>query len=196
MDFSPDGSLLATANDNRVSLFEREHKWLIREFRGHTARIEAVAFSATERTLASGSASGEVATWDVDTGVLLKLRQANTSQIAGMKYTSGGQILTAGWDPSPTVPITRAKAHASHLIGLVSTLEAVVPEILFRIHSGFTSQGCWLAVNQPPRKPLLATGIYTHNCRASSVDSFRPRGWRSQKANRCAGVMLQCHSFN
>jgi hypothetical protein len=30
----------------------------------------------------------------------------------------------------------------------------------------------------------------------SFFNSFRSRGWRSQKANRCAGMMLQCHSFN
>lgn len=98
MDLSPDGSFLATTNDLSVSLFDREHGWLIREFRGHTASIEAVAFAPTGKIMASGSSNGELATWDIEAGTLLKLRKANNSQIAALKYTSGGKILTAGWD--------------------------------------------------------------------------------------------------
>lgn len=98
MDFSPDGAFLAVANDYRVSLWDREHKWLLRQLVGHTARVQAVAFGPTGKILASGSSNGEVATWDVETGALLKLRKANSSEIAGLKYTGDGKILTAGWD--------------------------------------------------------------------------------------------------
>jgi WD40 repeat protein len=98
MDFSPNGAFLAVANDHRVSLWDHEHRWLIRQFVGHTASVRAVAFSPTGKILASGSSEGEVATWDVETGALLKLRKANNSEIAGLKYTSDGKIVTAGWD--------------------------------------------------------------------------------------------------
>ena len=101
MDFSPDGSLIATANDNRVSLFEREHQWLIRELRGHTARVEAVAFGPAGKILASGTSNGELATWDVATGALIKLRTIKGAVITGVKFMSAGKILTA--DRSGTV---------------------------------------------------------------------------------------------
>jgi WD40 repeat protein len=98
IDFSPDGRFLAASSDHRVSLFEREHKWMIRVFCCHSAGIEAVAFSRTGKLLASGSSNGELAIWDVETGALLKIRSVNTSAITGIRYTATGKILTVGWD--------------------------------------------------------------------------------------------------
>lgn len=98
MDFSADGTLIAVANDNRVTLFDREHRWLVRDLIGHNDRVEAVAFGSSGKILASGSANGEVATWDASTGKLLRLRKGGNSTIAGLKFTARGGIVTAGWD--------------------------------------------------------------------------------------------------
>ena len=39
-----------------------------------------------------------LATWNPYTGALKTMRRANSSRIAAVKYTSGGLIITAGWD--------------------------------------------------------------------------------------------------
>lgn len=98
MAFSPGGAMLAVASDHRISLWDRQHQWLVRNFIGHSGTVQALAFDRSGKTLASGTVNGELATWDVDTGKLLKLRKVNTSEIAGVKYMPDGRLLTAGWD--------------------------------------------------------------------------------------------------
>jgi WD40 repeat protein len=100
VDLSPDGALFVAADDHSVSLWDREHKWLLRHLSGHTSQVQAVAFDRQGKTIASGSESGELATWDVETGARLKMRSANSSAIHALKFTSDGKILTAGWDQS------------------------------------------------------------------------------------------------
>jgi RepB DNA-primase from phage plasmid len=44
MAFSPAGAMLAIASDHRISLWDRQHQWLVRSFIGHTGTVQALAF--------------------------------------------------------------------------------------------------------------------------------------------------------
>src|SRR5437660_10265528 len=68
MEFSPDSKILAAANDHRVTLWDREHRWLVRELIGHTSEVQALAFAPAAKILASVSGNGELAIWNWDTG--------------------------------------------------------------------------------------------------------------------------------
>src|ERR1035437_5290886 len=98
MEFSADSRILAAANDHGVTLWDRERKWLVRELIGHTAAVEAVAFAPTGKLLASAGGNGELAIWNWDTGALVTMRKANDAKLFGVKFTSGGKLLTVGED--------------------------------------------------------------------------------------------------
>ena len=71
MEFSADSKTLAAANGHRVTLWNRERRWLVGELTGHTADVQAIAFAPTGKTLVSASANGELAVWNWDTGALI-----------------------------------------------------------------------------------------------------------------------------
>ena len=98
LQFSPDSSIVATANGHRVTLWDRDHRWLVRELLGHTADVEAIAFAPRGSILASVTRNGELAIWNWDTGALLKMRHVNSDRLVGVAYASGGRILTVGDD--------------------------------------------------------------------------------------------------
>jgi hypothetical protein len=67
--FSPDGRLLARANDNAVGLFDIASGRLVRWFRGHDSEVTGLVFTADSRTLVSSSSDSTLLLWDAETGV-------------------------------------------------------------------------------------------------------------------------------
>src|SRR5262249_52222810 len=65
--FSPDGKVLASADDLTVKLWDMPAGQQARTLKGHTGRVECVAFSADGRMLASGEDT-LIKLWDVATG--------------------------------------------------------------------------------------------------------------------------------
>src|SRR5690348_1952853 len=86
MEFSPDSRTLAAANGHRVTLWDRERRWVVGELNAHTADVQAIDFAPTGETLVSASGDGELAVWNWDTGALIKMRKANNSSLFGAKY--------------------------------------------------------------------------------------------------------------
>jgi hypothetical protein len=50
MEFSADSKTLAAANGHRVTLWDRECRWLVGELIGHTADVQAIAFAPAGKT--------------------------------------------------------------------------------------------------------------------------------------------------
>jgi WD40 repeat protein len=66
--FSPNGRLLASANDFRINLWEVASGSEVRSLTGHTNGVNSVAFSPDGRLLASGSLDRTIKLWEVASG--------------------------------------------------------------------------------------------------------------------------------
>jgi RNA polymerase sigma factor (sigma-70 family) len=73
--FSPDGKVLAVGQGRSVVLWDLVGKREIRRFEGHRREVQALAYSANGRLLASGSDDSTVLIWDV-TGRLAREKPA------------------------------------------------------------------------------------------------------------------------
>lgn len=75
--YSPDGSLIATASDDRkVGLWTAEGK-LVRFFEGHTDEVWKAHFSKDGRQILSASKDGTSRIWDLDTGETVRTFHAH-----------------------------------------------------------------------------------------------------------------------
>ncbi len=64
-----DGSVLAIGYlDARVAIYSRSEKRVLREFKGHTGPVTALAFSVSNDILASGADDGTTQVWQIKTG--------------------------------------------------------------------------------------------------------------------------------
>jgi WD40 repeat protein/transcriptional regulator with XRE-family HTH domain/type II secretory pathway predicted ATPase ExeA len=108
--FSPDGDILATANDdNSVRLWYRTTNRLIHTLADHEGRVRSLDFSADGTMLATGCEDGRVRIWDVATGRLLERSglPVHTRRVYAVDWAlSGGLLASAGldgdaqlWDP-------------------------------------------------------------------------------------------------
>jgi WD40 repeat protein len=105
LDFSPDGTLLASASgataaeapDNTVRVWDvttGEEKY---SFDGHDAPVRDVEFSPDGSLIASASLDGSVRLWDVATGEeLRKLETENGNAFITLAFSPDGTLLAAG----------------------------------------------------------------------------------------------------
>ena len=96
MRFSPDGTRLAVGTDVAVWLYDVPDGTETALFMGHTGQVNALAFSADGKTLASGgSANLVIQLWDLDTDsklTTLKLAERHGS-IAALAFSEDDTIL-------------------------------------------------------------------------------------------------------
>ena len=106
--FSPDGSLLASAsNDKTVRLWNPQTGQEVQVLEGHTSWVTAVAFSHDGLLLASASYDATVRLWNPQTGQ--ELRQIEvTSYITTIEFSIDNQLLLTN---RGTVAVGRAEAH-------------------------------------------------------------------------------------
>lgn len=100
--FSPDGDILATANDdNSVRLWYRTTNRLIHTLAEHDGRVRSLDFSADGTLLATGCEDGRVRIWEVATGRLLERANlpVHTRRVYAVDWAlSGGLLASAGLD--------------------------------------------------------------------------------------------------
>ena len=114
MAFSPDGTILATGgHDNRVRLWDVEHRTELARLSGHSQLVEAVAFSPDGKWLVSVSGnsrmpeqSGEIRVWDIggtSTYAVQTLLPA-TGPVTGLSFAPHGKTFaTCGGDGAVNV---------------------------------------------------------------------------------------------
>ena len=100
--FSHDGASLATAHEsenNPVRLWDVRHGCLLREIRGHTLGVFAVAFSPDDRTIFSSSDDETIRPWDAATGTQVGVYVGHSLRVWNFCLSPGGKTLaSAGKD--------------------------------------------------------------------------------------------------
>jgi len=91
--FSPSNRLIASANeDNSVDVFGAEgHR--LRTLQGHKDRVDAIAFSSTGSTLATGARDKTVVLWEPDTGRVLRSFRNHDSWVRAVRFSPVGHRL-------------------------------------------------------------------------------------------------------
>ncbi len=94
--FSPTGKQLATSLDHEIWLWEVANLKHMITYSGHSAWVQAVAFSPDGQILASGSNDQTIKLWNVETGQCLKTLRGHTSLVQAVAFSSDGNILASG----------------------------------------------------------------------------------------------------
>jgi WD40 repeat protein len=124
--FSPDGTLLATANYNDTILLWNTRDWTLeRTLRGPSNEcVQALAFAPDGRQIASGSRDGLIEIWEVATGKKLRQIKGYGVAVRVASYSPNGRVLmTTGeftvkfWDANTGQEITRLEPN----VGLIGT---------------------------------------------------------------------------
>jgi WD40 repeat protein/tRNA A-37 threonylcarbamoyl transferase component Bud32 len=98
--YSPDGSRIVAAGDNRIlQVWDARTGDELASFAGdHTGQIWTVAFSPDGYRLVSADGSGMVRFWDADTGIpLMKLNEPNNhAGVVSIAFSPNGKSIVAG----------------------------------------------------------------------------------------------------
>ncbi|GDY20858.1 hypothetical protein LBMAG56_22040 [Verrucomicrobiota bacterium] len=106
--FTKDGALLSTGADKKAIIWNLAPEWKLERTIGSSVgesaligRVNALAFSADGKSLASGSGepsrSGELKIWNPATGALIReIKNAHSDAVLGVEFSSDGTLLGSG----------------------------------------------------------------------------------------------------
>lgn len=95
---SPNGSLLAAESD-AIRLWDlRLQRCLGDKLCGHTRALTSMEFSGDGQLLASSAWDGTARIWDVATGRLLLVLDADVYRVSGAAFLPDGGLVTANWN--------------------------------------------------------------------------------------------------
>ena len=97
IDFSADGTLLATGIDQQVLVWRiADRRQVVTLEGGHRAKVSCVAFSPDGNRLVSGSQDHTIRLWDVHTGQCMRTLQGHTSGVQTIAFSPDGNQLASG----------------------------------------------------------------------------------------------------
>jgi uncharacterized protein YjiK len=97
--FSPDGTRLATACDDRVvRIWEARTGRLLQTLQGHSGVVTSVAWTADGERLAAGSSDETARVWEATTGRLMHTLQGHMRGVTSVAWTADGERLVTGSD--------------------------------------------------------------------------------------------------
>jgi WD40 repeat protein/transcriptional regulator with XRE-family HTH domain len=97
--FSPDGSLLASANwDRTVKLWKLASGHCVQTLEGHTELVHCVSWSADGATLASSGFDHTIRLWDIQQGRARAVLQSHCASVNSLAFIPGSRHLLSGSD--------------------------------------------------------------------------------------------------
>ena len=94
--FSPDDRILASAVGNDINLFDTQTGTLMRRLAKHDAQVNALAFSANGRLLASGSDDRTAIIWQIDSGKSKHILKGHDQTVRAVAFSPEGNLLATG----------------------------------------------------------------------------------------------------
>ncbi|MBD2489942.1 NACHT domain-containing protein [Aulosira sp. FACHB-615] len=126
--FNPDSSLLATGHesDGIVHLWDVSTGKEILTLEGHQTAVWSVAFSPTEKIIATGSYDHTIKFWDLHNGKCLKTLTDNDSWLRSVTFSPDGKILASGntdkiiklWDVHTGECLRTLKGHTKTVLSV------------------------------------------------------------------------------
>jgi len=103
--FSPDGSMLASGNDDdfNVKLWDVSSGEVLRTLSGHKYGVNSVTFSPDGRILASGSNDDTVKLWDITSGETLRTLSGHEKNVNSVAFSPDGSMLASGSDDNTVI---------------------------------------------------------------------------------------------
>jgi WD40 repeat protein len=102
LDFSPDGGLLLSnlGDDSIARILDVPRGKVMEQFEGHSARINAVAFSPSGNTVATVAADGTARVWSSATGRIVHSLPAGDSYLSAtdVAYSPDGSMIATAAD--------------------------------------------------------------------------------------------------
>ena len=97
---SPNGTLLALGETERIGLWNTRTKRLLKRFEGHVENVTSVAFSPNAQFVVSGGRDGTVRLWEVASGrEVRQLRgwlRHHTASVESVAFSPNGQFVVSG----------------------------------------------------------------------------------------------------
>ena len=104
--FSPEGSMIASASDDKTVKLWRPNGALLRTLNGHSDRVYGVAFSPDGQTIASASGDKTVKLW-TPKGVLLHTLNGHSDRVSAVAFSPDGQTIASASDDNTVKIWTR-----------------------------------------------------------------------------------------
>jgi len=145
--FSPDGTLLATAADDRTArtwdTTTGAHRTTLT---GHTDWVRDVAFSPDGTLLATTAIDGTARTWDAITGAHRTTFTGHSSTVTGVAFSPDGRRLaTASDDGTARIWETNTGACLATLVAFANGYAVLLPDGSYKL-SGDPGGALWWAV--------------------------------------------------
>jgi WD40 repeat protein len=91
--FSSDSQTIAVGGNGAITIYDASTNKVVRTWKAHNGKVNAVAFSHDDKVLASGSSDKSVKLWDAKTGNLVNTIDAHRSQVYAVTFSPDGKRL-------------------------------------------------------------------------------------------------------